>query len=159
VPIPIAYCASESCGEPLLGEVAAQVMEKLASAADQEGAGVWYRRPVEDFLPAGTRCPACGGTHFRRETDILAGWVDPASAFAAVSQALLKHFPADLYLEGSDQHRGWFHSSMLVSVGATGEAPYRTCLTHGFVVDGEGRKMSKSLGNVVAPEKVIQQYG
>jgi isoleucyl-tRNA synthetase len=159
VPIPIAYCASDTCGEPLLDPaIAVPLMQRVADATEQEGAGVWYRRPVEDFLPRGQICPRCGGKEFRRETDILDVWFDSACVFAAVSQKKLR-FPADLYLEGSDQHRGWFHSSMLVSVGTEGVAPYRACLTHGFVVDGEGRKMSKSLGNTVGPEKVVQQYG
>ncbi|MFN0063785.1 MAG: isoleucine--tRNA ligase [Myxococcaceae bacterium] len=160
VPIPIVYCAKPSCDEALIEpSLAAQVMENLASRAETEGSGAWYREAPETFLPKGTACPRCKGTAFRRETDILDVWFDSACAFADVLERRLKTFPADLYLEGSDQHRGWFHSSMLVGVGARGQTPYKTCLTHGFVVDGEGRKMSKSVGNVVAPEKVIAQYG
>ena len=153
VPIPIAYC--EGCGEPV---ISAQVMERVATAVEQQGAGVWYRAPVEQFLEAGARCGSCGGSQFRRETDILDVWFDSACMFSAVLEKR-QRTPADLFLEGSDQHRGWFHSSLLVSVGTRDQSPYRACLTHGFVVDGQGEKMSKSKGNVIAPEKIIQQHG
>jgi isoleucyl-tRNA synthetase len=155
VPIAVAMC--EGCGEPVLSP---ELMERVAAAVEKEGAGAWYRTPVSEFLPAGHACPKCGKKEFRRETDILDVWFDSACSFAAVAMKRKNmHVPVDLYLEGSDQHRGWFHSSLLVGVGAHDHAPYRTVLTHGFVVDGEGRKMSKSLGNVVAPEKIIAQYG
>jgi isoleucyl-tRNA synthetase len=153
VPIPMALC--ESCGEAV---VSAEMMEKVAQAVEREGAGVWYRTPVEQFLPAGTPCAACGKSAFRRETDILDVWFDSACSFAAVTEKRLKG-SADLYLEGSDQHRGWFHSSLLVGVGTRDKAPYASCLTHGFVMDGEGKKMSKSLGNTLSPEVIIKQYG
>ncbi|MBN1206403.1 MAG: isoleucine--tRNA ligase [Myxococcaceae bacterium] len=153
VPIPIAYC--EGCGEAL---VSAEVMERVAAAVEQEGTGVWYRTPVKEFLGADTRCASCGQGEFRRETDILDVWFDSACMFSAVLERR-QRLPADLFLEGSDQHRGWFHSSMLVAVGTRDMSPYRACLTHGFVVDGQGEKMSKSKGNVIAPEKIIQQYG
>jgi isoleucyl-tRNA synthetase len=133
-------------------------MEKVAAAVEKEGAGVWYRTPVKEFLPPGYACQKCGKTEFRRETDILDVWFDSACAFSAVSERR-QRVPADLFLEGSDQHRGWFHSSMLVAVGTRDVSPYKACLTHGFVVDGKGEKMSKSVGNTVAPEKLIQQYG
>jgi isoleucyl-tRNA synthetase len=119
---------------------------------------VWYRTPVKEFLGEEARCGSCGRSEFRRETDILDVWFDSACMFSAVLERR-QRAPADLFLEGSDQHRGWFHSSMLVSVGTRGVSPYRACLTHGFVVDGQGEKMSKSKGNVIAPEKIIQQYG
>lgn len=155
VPIPIALC--EKCEEPV---VDADMMKKVADAVKKEGAGVWYRTPVTEFLPPGHKCSGCGGAEFRRETDILDVWFDSACSFAAVAARRDNmHVPADLYLEGSDQHRGWFHSSLLVGVGTRGHAPYRTCLTHGFVVDGNGAKMSKSQGNVVAPDDIIKQYG
>lgn len=155
VPIPIALC--EKCEEPV---VDAGLMGRVADAVEKEGAGVWYRTPVTDFLGIHYRCKGCGGAEFRRETDILDVWFDSACSFAAVaSKHENMHVPVDLYLEGSDQHRGWFHSSLLVGVGTRGHAPYRTCLTHGFVVDGQGEKMSKSKGNVVAPEDIIKQYG
>ena len=111
------------------------------------------------MLPPGTKC-ACGAADFRKETDILDVWFDSGVSWAAVldpDPAL--GLPADLYLEGSDQHRGWFHSSLLTSVGTRGQAPYKGVLTHGFVVDGDGRKMSKSLGNVIAPQEVMDKYG
>jgi isoleucyl-tRNA synthetase len=153
VPIPIAYC--EGCEEAV---ISAELMEKVAAAVEREGAGVWYRTPVKDFLPEGYACAKCGRGEFRRETDILDVWFDSACMFSAVLDRR-QRIPADLFLEGSDQHRGWFHSSMLVAVGTRDMSPYKACLTHGFVVDGQGEKMSKSKGNVVAPEKIIQQYG
>ncbi|MBU8895736.1 isoleucine--tRNA ligase [Corallococcus sp. M34] len=153
VPIPIAYC--EGCEGAV---VSPELMHKVADAVEKEGAGVWYRTPVKDFLGADFRCPSCGKGEFRRETDILDVWFDSACMFSAVLERR-QRTPADLFLEGSDQHRGWFHSSLLVSVGTRDVAPYKACLTHGFVVDGKGEKMSKSLGNTVAPEKIIQQHG
>lgn len=155
VPIPIALC--EKCEEPV---VDGEMMKRVADAVEKEGAGVWYRTPVADYMPPGHKCSGCGGTEFRRETDILDVWFDSACSFAAVAARRGNmRVPVDLYLEGSDQHRGWFHSSLLVGVGTRGHAPYRTCLTHGFVVDGNGQKMSKSQGNVVAPDEIIKQYG
>jgi isoleucyl-tRNA synthetase len=153
VPIPIAYC--EGCEEAV---VSPELMERVAAAVEKEGAGVWYRTPVKEFLGADFACPRCGKGEFRRETDILDVWFDSACMFSAVLERR-QRIPADLFLEGSDQHRGWFHSSMLVAVGTLGASPYRACLTHGFVVDGQGEKMSKSRGNVIAPDKIIQQYG
>jgi len=151
-PIPIVFC--EDCGEPL---IRAEIMNRAADFIEKEGGNAWFERPVEDFLPEGTRC-ACGGTRFRKEEDILDVWFDSGVSFAAVLEPRLG-LPADLYLEGSDQHRGWFHSSLLCAVGTRGHAPYRAVLTHGFVVDGEGRKLSKRLGNYIDPQKLIAQYG
>jgi isoleucyl-tRNA synthetase len=112
------------------------------------------------LLPPGTKCDKCGGSSFAKEMDILDVWFDSGVSYAAVLERREDlRSPADLYLEGSDQHRGWFHSSLLAAVGTRGHAPYRTVLTHGFVVDGAGRKMSKSMGNVIAPHEVIEQYG
>jgi isoleucyl-tRNA synthetase len=153
VPIPVAFC--EGCDE---AHVSAELMEKVAAEVEREGAGLWYREDVTRFLPEGHACPKCGGTAFRKETDILDVWFDSACSFAAVADKRLR-LPVDLYLEGSDQHRGWFHSSLLVGVGTRDSSPYEACLTHGFVVDGQGRKMSKSVGNTVSPEQIIKQYG
>jgi isoleucyl-tRNA synthetase len=157
VPIPVAYCAS--CREP---HVAAETMDHVAGFFEKEGADAWFDRELSELLPAGTTCAKCGGTAFTKETDILDVWFDSGSSFAAVLQSgkwPLLSAPADLYLEGSDQHRGWFNSSLTIGIGAHGEAPYKGVLTHGFVVDGAGRKMSKSLGNTLAPEGLIKKYG
>ena len=155
VPIPVLLC--EGCGESV---VSPELMERVADAVEKEGTGVWYSAPLERFAPQGLKCESCGGTSLRKETDILDVWFDSACAFAAVSERWPDMgLPGDLYLEGSDQHRGWFQSSLLVSVASRGQAPYREVLTAGFVVDGEGRKMSKSVGNTVKPEKLIQQMG
>ncbi|HEY1127357.1 MAG TPA: class I tRNA ligase family protein, partial [Actinomycetota bacterium] len=155
VPIPVLLC--EGCGESV---VSPELMDRVAEAVEQEGTGVWYSAELARFAPAGLHCQACRGTRLRKETDILDVWFDSACAFAAVSERTPDMgLPGDLYLEGSDQHRGWFQSSLLVSVASRSEAPYRSVLTAGFVVDGEGRKMSKSVGNTVKPEKLIQQSG
>jgi isoleucyl-tRNA synthetase len=155
VPIPVAMC--EGCDHAHVSE---EMMGKVAARVEQAGVGVWYETPVTEFLPsADFECPSCGKSEWRRETDILDVWFDSASSFAAVMEKRLGSAKADLYLEGSDQHRGWFHSSLLVSTGTRGQAPYKACLTHGFVVDAQGRKMSKSTGNGVDPADVIKQYG
>jgi isoleucyl-tRNA synthetase len=155
VPIAVALC--EACEEPMVSQA---LMERVAAEVERAGTGVWYATPVEQFLPEAHACPKCGGKAFRRETDILDVWFDSACSFAAVAARRANlGVPADLYLEGSDQHRGWFHSSLLVGVGTRGHAPYRACLTHGFVVDGQGNKMSKSQGNTVSPQAIIDRYG
>ncbi len=154
VPIPIAIC--NGCDEAW---VDSGLMEKVAAAVEKEGAGVWYRTEVSEFLPKDAACKKCGKRDFRRETDILDVWFDSACSFAVLNQRWKEPVPVDLYLEGSDQHRGWFHSSLLVGVGTRGAAPYKTCLTHGFVVDGKGEKMSKSKGNTVGPEEIIKEFG
>jgi len=155
VPIVAFYC--KGCGSTLLDE---KIINHVADLFEKDGADIWFDRGPEDLLPKGVRCPSCSGAEFEKETDILDVWFDSGVSFAVVleKRANLK-MPADLYLEGSDQHRGWFHSSLLASVGTRGISPYRTVLTHGFVVDGEGRKMSKSLGNVISPQEVIDRYG
>lgn len=155
VPIPIFYCTS--CGKELINEVTIKAVAELFA---REGADAWFAREAAEILPAGVNCPACGQSSFRKETDIMDVWFDSGSSHAAVLEThpdLVS--PADLYLEGSDQYRGWFQSSLLTSVATRGRAPYRATLTHGWVVDGEGKKMSKSLGNVIAPEQIIRQYG
>ena len=155
VPIPIFYCAD--CNEPLINnDTIAAVSELFA----KEGSDAWWVHPAEEILPAGTKCAKCGHDHFRKETDIMDVWFDSGSSHRSVlKQREALQWPASMYLEGSDQHRGWFQSSLLTAVATTGKAPYESVLTHGFVVDGEGRKMSKSIGNVVFPQEVIKQYG
>ncbi len=155
--VPIIAFICEKCGYVLVEE---SLINSVADFFEKEGADAWFIRPVEDFLPPDTKCPQCQGKKFRKETDILDVWFDSGVSYAAVCEKRPNlHSPADMYLEGSDQHRGWFHSSLLAAVGTRGHAPYRSVLTHGFVVDGEGRKMSKSLGNVIAPDEVINRYG
>jgi isoleucyl-tRNA synthetase len=125
----------------------------------EKGSDAWYELSAEEILPQGTRCE-CGSTEFRKETDIMDVWFDSGSSHVAVLETTEGlRWPADLYLEGSDQHRGWFQSSLLTSVATKGIAPYKNVLTHGFVVDGEGRKMSKSLGNGIDPADVVKEYG
>jgi isoleucyl-tRNA synthetase len=155
VPIPALGCAG--CGTSILTP---EIVERAAGVFEQHSADAWFEQPTEAFVPEGLACPQCGGTTFERERDILDVWFDSGSSHLAV---LAKRpglaWPADLYLEGTDQYRGWFQSSLLVGVGTRGHAPYRAVLTHGFVVDLHGRKMSKSLGNVVAPQQVIAESG
>jgi isoleucyl-tRNA synthetase len=155
VPIPAFYC--RACGEILLRP---ELARHVAGVFEEETADAWYAREAKDLLPEGFACPKCGGAAFDKETDILDVWFDSGSSHAAV----LGHrddlpWPADVYLEGSDQHRGWFHSSLLIGVATRGGAPYRRVITHGFTVDGEGRKISKSLGNDVDTQKLIATYG
>lgn len=157
--VPILALLCEACGEAWND---ADWMRDMASrfAQNPTGCDYWYQASLEDIVPAGLACPHCGATHWKKETDILDVWFDSGTSFAAVLEQRAEcGFPADLYLEGSDQHRGWFHSSLLVSVGTRQCPPYKTVLTHGYVVDGEGRKMSKSIGNVIAPQQLIDKFG
>ena len=155
VPITVFYC--QECNEILADSA---VQEHVVSRFAEKGADIWFSEEAVDLLPAGTKCSECGGSAFTKEMDILDVWFDSGVSYAAVLEPREDlHSPADLYLEGSDQHRGWFHSSLLAAMGTRGHAPYRTVLTHGFVVDGTGRKMSKSQGNVIAPDEVIEKYG
>lgn len=129
-------------------------------ATHPTGCDFWYEATVDEILPPGLVCPVCGEKKWEKETDILDVWFDSGSSFSAVLEARPNlRFPADLYLEGSDQHRGWFHSSILISEGIRHTAPYKAVLTHGYVVDGDGRKMSKSIGNVIAPQELIDKFG
>jgi isoleucyl-tRNA synthetase len=156
VPIVAFYC--RGCGELLLDE---RVIHHVAGLFG-EGRGIeeWYVRSEAELVPAGTRCGKCGGERFRKETDILDVWFDSGCSHAAVLEARPElHWPAEIYLEGSDQHRGWFHSSLLESMATRGRPPYRTVLTHGFFIDMEGRKLSKSLGNAIALEELLPKYG
>ena len=158
VPITIFYC--RQCGEPLYTK---ETIDHVVQLVKEHGADVWYERDVKDLLPEGTVCPHCDGDDFTKESNILDVWFDSGVSHAAVLENITKwetlRSPADMYLEGSDQHRGWFHSSLLESVGTRGRAPYTTVLTHGFVVDGEGKKMSKSVGNVIDPQELVNEYG
>jgi isoleucyl-tRNA synthetase len=155
VPITVFYC--QQCGELLATE---ETFKRISEIFEREGADAWFSKEAGALLPEGTRCAKCGGGQFRKESDILDVWFDSGVSWAAVLEPDPElSYPAAMYLEGSDQHRGWFHSAMLTSVGTRGQAPYRSVLTHGFVVDGEGKKMSKSRGNVVVPQEVIQRYG
>ena len=155
VPIPAVDCAS--CGEAIL---TTGLIDRAAAVFEQYNADAWYERPIEEFLPPGLACPSCGGTSFERERDILDVWFDSGSSHEAVLARLAEPgWPADMYLEGSDQHRGWFQSSLLVALATRGRPPYREVLTHGFLIDLEGRKMSKSVGNVISPQDVIKDSG
>lgn len=156
VPIPVFYCkgCDEAIAEPALVDHIADIFEK-------ETGDAWYLRSENELLPEGFACPKCGASEFRKETDILDVWFDSGSSCVAVLETRgdTLRFPADVYLEGGDQYRGWFNSSLMVGLAAHGTAPYRRVITHGWVVDGEGRKQSKSLGNVTAPQEVINRSG
>ena len=153
VPIPGFTCAE--CRYVLADPV---VIEHIASVIDTKGADVWFEQTAAQLLPSGTTCPQCGGAEFEKERDILDVWFESGVSYAAVLKPR-RWWLADLYLEGSDQHRGWFHSALLAGVVTDRRAPYKAVLTHGFVLDGQGKKMSKSAGNVVAPQDVIKQSG
>ena len=155
IPITVFYCSA--CKQLLVNQ---ETIDHIARLFEEKGADIWFEEGAHHLLPKGTQCTQCGGKDFTKEMDILDVWFDSGVSYAAVLEKRTElEFPASLYLEGSDQHRGWFHSSLLTSVGTRGRAPYRSVLTHGFVVDGEGKKMSKSAGNVIAPEEVINQLG
>ena len=155
VPIPAVDCTA--CGEAIL---TTPLVEKAADVFERYNADAWYERPIEEFLPEGFACPSCGGTSFERERDILDVWFDSGSSHEAVlARSPELGWPADMYLEGSDQHRGWFQSSLLVALATRGRPPYREVLTHGFLIDLEGRKMSKSVGNAISPQEVIKESG
>ncbi len=155
VPIPALGCTA--CRTQLLS---AQTVRHFRDLFRAKGADCWFTEPVEALLPAGAACPACGGTEFRKEGDILDVWFESGSSHRAVlARDFNLGYPAFLYLEGSDQHRGWFQSSILTAVGTTGTAPFETVLTHGFVVDDQGRKISKSEGNYIPAEQMVARYG
>ena len=155
VPIPIFYC--EDCGADI---VTPETIAHVAGLFREHGSNVWFDREAAELLPQGFVCPKCGKAHFTKETDIMDVWFDSGSTWAAVAaeRPYLK-YPADLYLEGGDQYRGWFQSSMLTSIAVNGVAPYKQIATHGWTVDGEGKAMHKSLGNAVSPDEVIKDYG
>ena len=155
VPIPIFYC--DDCGADI---VTPETIAHVAQLFREHGSNIWFDKEPADLLPQGFVCPKCGKTHFSKETDIMDVWFDSGSTWAAVAaeRPYLK-YPADLYLEGGDQYRGWFQSSMLTSIAVNGVAPYKQIATHGWTVDGEGKAMHKSLGNAVSPDEVIKEYG
>ncbi|HQO81159.1 MAG TPA: class I tRNA ligase family protein, partial [Deltaproteobacteria bacterium] len=155
VPIPVFTC--KDCGEILMSE---EIAMHVADIFEKEGADAWFTRSEAELLPPGTKCGKCPNGELVKEEDIVDVWFDSGVSYAAVCENDPRlGVPVDMYLEGSDQHRGWFHSTLLASVGTRGQAPYRSVLTHGFVVDGEGRKMSKSLGNTISPQEIISKYG
>ncbi|MGE5362200.1 MAG: isoleucine--tRNA ligase, partial [Bacteroidales bacterium] len=156
VPIPAVDCLD--CHDAILTTA---LTTRAADVFEREGADSWWERPIEDFLPEGLRCPSCGGQRFDRERNILDVWFDSGSSHEAVLSGAWPdlRWPADVYLEGSDQYRGWFQSSLLVALGTRGAAPFKQVITHGFVVDEQGRKMSKSIGNTIEPQDVIKQSG
>jgi len=154
VPIPALLCTG--CGKSHLTPA---LVERAAAVFERDNADAWYEQPIEVFLPDDFTCDACGGRAFERERDILDVWFDSGSSHEAVLEQRHLGWPAAMYLEGTDQYRGWFQSSLLIGVGTRGRAPYDSVLTHGFVVDDHGRKMSKSLGNVIAPQALMKDTG
>ena len=155
VPITVFYC--NSCNEVLATK---ESFEAVAKVFEKEGTSAWFEKDAREFLPPGTSCPKCRGESFRKENDILDVWFDSGTSHEAVlARRRDLTWPADMYLEGSDQHRGWFNSSLLIATANRSSSPYREVLTHGYVVDGEGKKMSKSAGNVIAPQEIIKKYG
>ena len=156
LPIPVLYC--EDCKKPICDEA---TINRVSDIFAKEGSNAWYIKDASELVPEGYVCPHCGGTHFFKETDTLDGWFDSGSShFVVLENNPEQKWPADLYLEGGDQYRGWFQASLLTAVGAKGEgAPFKEILTHGWVVDGEGKAMHKSIGNVILPEDMIKKYG
>ena len=157
VPIPVFYC--EDCGEVIVTD---ETIENVAKIFEKESSDAWVKYSAEELLPQGFKCPKCGKTHFRKENDIMDVWFDSGITWRAVVNKRsdeLGTTPVEMYLEGSDQHRGWFQSSLLTSVATQGIAPYKSVLTHGFVFGEDGRKMSKSLGNYIRPDEIINTYG
>ncbi len=155
VPIPIFYCTG--CSAPVINK---QTIAAVSDLFSREGSDAWFARDASEILPDQFSCPECGHGEFRKEKDTMDVWFDSGSSHAAVLETRPElRWPADLYLEGSDQYRGWFHSSLLTAVASKGEPPYDAVVSHGWVVDGEGKKMSKSLGNVIAPEQIIKRFG
>jgi isoleucyl-tRNA synthetase len=155
VPIIIFYC--EHCREPLTDR---KILEGIVELFRLHSADIWYQRTAAELLPAGTQCAKCGCTEFSKENDILDVWFDSGSSHLAVlNERFGLTWPSDVYMEGGDQYRGWFHSSLLVGVGIKGGSPYRLCVLNGWVLDGEGRAMHKSLGNVIEPDEIINRHG
>lgn len=157
VPIPVFYC--KDCGEVIVTD---ETINATADLFDKESSDAWVKYTEKELLPNNFKCPKCSGENFQKENDIMDVWFDSGVTWRTVVEKRsqeLGNIPVDMYLEGSDQHRGWFQSSLLTCMATEGKAPYKEVLTHGFVLDGEGRKMSKSLGNVVVPQEIIKVYG
>jgi isoleucyl-tRNA synthetase len=155
--VPITLFRCKKCGETVTDK---SIIDEVVKEVEKNGADVWFEKSADEFLPEGSTCTKCHSPEFEKELDILDVWFDSGVSHAAVVEADGR-FPksSDLYLEGSDQHRGWFQSSLLASVGTRDKAPYDAVLTHGFVVDGQGKKMSKSMGNVISPQQVTDRHG
>ena len=156
LPIPVFYC--KDCGKPVCTP---ETIAHISRLFDEQGSNCWFAQEAMELVPEGLTCPHCGGTQFDKETDTLDGWFDSGSThIASLRRDHPEQWPATMYLEGADQYRGWFQSSLLTSVGALGQgAPFRECLTHGWTVDGEGKAMHKSLGNGVDPAELIRDFG
>jgi isoleucyl-tRNA synthetase len=154
VPIPAFYC--ENCGHILADE---RTTSYVADIFEKEGSNAWFKKEVEDLLPPGSKCPVCQSNRFKKENNILDVWFESGASHSLLGKSPELPWPADLYVEGHDQYRGWFNSSLVIGVGARHGSPFKTCLTHGFVLDEQGRAMSKSLGNVIEPEQIIKQHG
>ena len=155
LPIPVFYC--DDCGKPVVTDESIGAVSRLFAA---KGSNAWFENDAADILPEGFTCPHCGGRHFTREEDTLDGWFDSGSTHFAAMKKDQGFWPATMYLEGLDQYRGWFQSSLLTAVGAFGKgAPFRECVTHGWTVDGEGKAMHKSLGNGMDPDEIINEFG
>ena len=155
LPIPVLYC--KDCGKPICTD---ETIARISALFGEFGSNVWFEKDADELAPEGFRCPHCGAEHFEKETDTLDGWFDSGSTHFASMQRDQGFWPSDLYIEGADQYRGWFQSSLLTAVGALDRsAPFRECLTHGWTVDGEGKAMHKSLGNGMDPAEIINKYG
>ncbi len=155
LPIPVFYC--DDCSKPVCTD---ESIESVAGIYEKEGSNAWFEHEAAELLPEGFTCPHCGGRHFTKETDTLDGWFDSGSTHYAAMERDQGFWPATMYIEGLDQYRGWFQSSLLVAVGALGRgAPFKECVTHGWTVDGEGRAMHKSLGNGMDPAEIFDKYG
>ena len=155
LPIPVFYC--DDCSKPVCTD---ESIESVAKIYEKEGSNAWFEREAAELLPEGFTCPHCGGKHFTKETDTLDGWFDSGSTHYAAMERDQGFWPATMYIEGLDQYRGWFQSSLLVAVGALGRgAPFKECVTHGWTVDGEGKAMHKSLGNGMDPAEIFDKYG
>ena len=155
LPIPVFYC--DDCGKPVCTD---ETIENVAQIFEKEGSNSWFDREADALLPEGFVCPHCGGKHFTKETNTLDGWFDSGSTHYAAMKRDQGFWPSTVYIEGGDQYRGWFQSSLLVAVGALGQgAPYKECITHGWTVDGEGKAMHKSLGNGVDPDELVTEFG